>query len=386
MEGFFTLVDIQIPPEGLISSGNEAYTNVHVSFCQLSWSLQHQNPVRVPLFENLRERSLLCPETMVTADLFAIARQAEQYDAGTNKFAATTKPRGFQVVPPTAIIFHEGHAGSTMTASILATSDPKHLHVYSEAPATTKALLACDNDVYCDAGAQEKLIQDVFYLLCRMNRPDNPQHVFFKVASSAVRSIDVFRKALPTVPWVFLYRNSLEVMAGHLQNYQESAFPIPDQHVPDCVRDRYNSWQHPQLLDLLNRNNRTLASLTSEDYCAAHLASLAQSALTENDKTSAWAKHMFVNYEDLPYILWDRIIPDMGYMSQPVSLRVDAMHDASKYYSAAHGGSSQHTTGDFWQEDASLKQGQATDATRQAAHTFLDPVYTKMEAIRLRHS
>eukprot|EP00977_Amphora_coffeiformis_P022237 scaffold10653_cov175-Amphora_coffeaeformis.AAC.6 len=382
MEGFFTLVDIQIPPEGLVSSGEVEYSNVQASFCQLSWSIQQQDTKLVPLFDNLKQRSFLCPDTMVSADLYHIARQAESYDAGTNKFAATSKPKGFQVVSPTAVIFHESHSGSTLTSSILAASDPEHVHVYSEAPAIQAALLACDNDVHCDLGAQEKLIKDVFYLMGRMNRPVKPQSVFFKLNSIAVRSIDIFRQALPTVPWVFMYRNSIEVMTSQLQNYHETSLLLPDKDVPSCLRDRYNQWQHPQLVNVVNSYNRTVASLTAEEYCAAHLASLAQSALMENEKPSSfWAKHMFVNYEDLPFILWDRVIPDLDYMTQPVSLRIDAMHDTSKYYFTA---SSLSRMGQQWQEDNGIKQGQATEAMKVASQTFLDPVYAQMEAVRIR--
>ena len=381
MEGFFTLVDIQIPVEGLYSSGDVPYTNVMASFCQLSWTAQQTDAKRVPLFENLRERSFMCPDTLVQVDLYEIARQAEAYDSGTNKFAATNKPKGLQQVTPTAVVFHESHAGSTLTSSLLATSDPQHVHVYSEAPATHTALMACDTDVHCDLGAQEQLIKDVFYLMGRMNRPAH-QHVFYKFNSEAIRSIDIFRKAFPSVPWVFLYRNSIEVMASQLHGYQDSALLLPDKDVPSCLRDRYNQWQHPMLLKVVNFHNRTVSSLTAEEYCAAHLASLAQSALTENEKASSfWAKHMFINYEDLPFILWDKVIPDLEYMSQPVSLRIDAMHDASKLYFT---GDSYAHVGLPWQEDNAMKQKQATDAMKAASQLFLSPVFTQLEAIRTR--
>lgn len=381
MEGFFTLVDIQIPVEGLVSSGEVPYTNVMASFCQLSWTAQQTDAKRVPLFENLRERSFMCPDTLVQVDLYEIARQAEAYDSGTNKFAATNKPKNLQQVPPTAVVFHESHAGSTLTSSILATSDPRHVHVYSEAPAPHTALMACDNDVHCDLGAQEQLIKDVFYLMGRMNRPTH-QHVFYKFNSEAIRSIDIFRKAFPSVPWVFLYRNSIEVMASQLHGYQDSALLLPDKDVPSCLRNRYNQWQHPMLLKVVNFHNRTVSSLTAEEYCAAYLASLAQSALTENEKASSfWAKHMFINYEDLPFILWDKIIPDLEYMSQPVSLRIDAMHDASKLHFT---GDSYARVGQPWQEDNTIKQKQATDAMKAASQLFLSSVFMQLESVRTR--
>ena len=375
-------MDIHVPPEGLVSSGDSAYTNVQATFCQLSWTFQQADPQRVPLFETLKDRSFLCPDTMVTADLFHIARQAEAYDAGTHKFAATNKPKGFQVVPPTAVIFHSSHAGSTLTSSILATSDPQHVHVYSEAPATQTALLACDNNVHCDAGAQEKLIKDVFYLMGRMNRPQRPQSVFFKLSSVTARSIGVFRQALPSVPWVFLYRDPVEVLVSQLANYHDSSLLLPDKDVPSCLHERYNPWQHEQLLEVVQSQNRTVASLTAAEYCAAYVASLARSALMENAKPSSfWAKHMLVNYEDLPFILWDRIIPELDYMSQPVSLRIDAMHGTSKLYYTAE---SLERIGQPWQDDKDFKRGQATEDMKKAAQLFLDPLFAQLEAVRMR--
>ena len=319
---------------------------------------------------------------MVTYDLYEIARQAEAYDSGTNKFAATNKPKNLQQVPPTAVIFHESHSGSTLTSSILATSDPDHVHVYCEAPAPHTALMACDNGVHCDLGAQEHLIKDVFYLMGRMNRPAQPQHVFYKFNSLAIRSIDIFRMAYPSVPWVFLYRNSDEVMASQLDGYHDSTLLLPDKDVPSCLRNRYNQWQHPMLQKVVNFHNRSVSSLTAEEYCAAHIASLVQSALTENEKASSvWAKHMFINYEDLPFILWDKVIPDLDYMSQPVSLRIDAMHDASKLHFTAD---SYARLGQPWQEDNAMKQALATDAMKKAAQLFLSSSYEEMQAIRIR--
>ena len=382
MEAFFTLVDIHIPPEGLHSSGDEAYTNVQASFCQLSWSIQHADPKRVPLFDDMKHRSFLCSDTMVKTDLHHIARQAEEYDTGTNKFAATNKPKGLQVVPPTGIIFHESHSGSTLTSTILAASEPEHVHVYSESPAATAALLACDDGVPCEAGAHEKLVKDVFYLMGRMNRPTKPQNVFFKVNSVAVRSIDVFRNAFPTVPWVFLYRDSNEVMASQLHGHQESSLLLPDYNAPSCLRERHSRWQHPRLLKQLESVGRSLESLTAEEYCAAHLASLASAALEESAKPSSfWAKHMIINYDDLPFILWDRVIPELDYMSQPVSLRIDAMHDTSKYYYTA---ASSSQMGRLWQEDRDIKRGWVTEAMKKASEVFLAPVYSKLEAARIR--
>lgn len=396
MEGFFTLVDIQLPPQGLVSSGDIVYSEVIASFCQLSWTFQQNDPKTVPLFENIKQRSMLCEKTMVSADLFHIARLAQEYDAGTHKFAATKKPKGFQVVPPTAVIFHQSHAGSTLTGSILAVSDPQHAHVYSQAPAADVALTACDgggdSDVHrhCDDGAQEKLIQDVFYLMGRMNRPTHPQHVFYNVGAQSVRSIDKFRRALPTVPWIFLFRNSVEVMASQMQGYDSSSssssllLPTDDKSVPSCLRDRYNQWQHPTLVQVVASHNRTVSSLTAEEYCAAHLASLAQSAITENQVTSSiWADHLFVNYNDLPFILWDRIIPKLNYMTQPISLRIDVMHDTSRYYFTGEANAAPRL-GQLWQEDNGRKQAAATDAMKNAAHVFMDPLYAQMDAIRVR--
>jgi hypothetical protein len=382
MEAFFTLVDIQIPPEGLFSSGGEAYSNVRASFCQLSWSMQHADPKRVPLFDTMKQKSFLCEDTMVTTDLHHIARQAEEYDAGTNKFAATRKPKGFQVVPPTGIIFHESHSGSTLTSTILAASEPEHIHVYSDAPAAQAALMACENGVHCDAGAQEKLIKDVFYLMGRMNRPAKPQNVFFKMDSVAVRSIDAFRLAFPTVPWLFLYRDAYEIMASQLHGYQESSMLLADKDIPSCLREKNNQWQHPRLLNILQGLGRDVGSLTSEEYCAAHLASLAQSAVEESKKPSSlWAKHMIVKYDDLPYILWDRVIPELDYMSQPVSLRIDAMHDTSKFYYTA---ASANHMGQQWLDDTGIKKGEATDAMKKAANVFMNPVHGKLEEARIR--
>lgn len=411
MEGHLTLINIKFPNTDLFAHVNEEdgttqmYSGITATFCHISWDLQDDNPSKVPMFQDLQRASFLCPGTRFTADLWEITRQAERYDARNHTFAATTPGAAQMAVPPTAVIFHESRCGSTLMSNALAAFVPHHTRVYSEAAPPVAALQACEATTtssrgggQCDPDSHVKLIQDVFYMMGRVTRPSLPQYVFYKIQSVGVQSIQAFVQAMPTTPWVFAYRDSIEVMMSHFPHYQRGE-NVPLSYTPNCLQNygRENREQPPLMTELVHAVGRQVSQLSREEYCAAHIAGLAEAAVREHERTkhilgthavtaitardsttreTKAPPHWFVNYNELPYKIWETILPALV-VSGLTHEEIERMHAATKVYSKARGDGTKH-----WKEDTTLKQGKAPPSVKEAVKLFLDPVYQKMEVIR----
>ena len=379
LEGVLTLINIYVPAKGLVSDHNQLYSDVKATFCSISWDKQAEDPSRVPMFRDLQQESPLCSGTTITVDLWQVARKALDYDARNHTFVATAPKPGQGPVPPTAVVFHQTRCGSTLLANLLAAFSPKHTRVFSESPPPVAALKACDNHRRCDAVAHDQLIRDVFYMMGRITRIERPQYVFYKIQSVGVHAIHAFTKAMPEVPWMFAYRDSVEIMMSHFKNYQVG-MPLSDNRSPPvCLRNFGSSEQPAMLTQLVSDKGLSVSDLSKEDYCAAHLASLAASAIHEFETSPATTKRWFINYNQLPHIAWETILP--GLIGTPVTTdMMDRMKHVAHVYSKGRGGKA----GEQFHEDSTMKQDKAPDVVKQAAAEFLSPIFDKMEAINAK--
>lgn len=413
LEGHLSLINIHVPSAGLLSeAGNKLYTGVRATFCHLEWDLQEADPSKVPMFKDLQQQSTLCAGTLFTVDDFwSLARRARDYDARNHTFVATKPhPDQPQSVPPSMVVFHETRCGSTLVANLLAAafspdkakypvegepSSSTSLHpaarVYSESPPPVEALKACEFNRRCDPGAQSALIRDVFYMMGRSPAvPKASKHYrFYKIQSIGVHSIHAFRQAMPNTPWMFVYRDSVEVIMSHFKNYlvgkQLSNSKMSVSNTPVCLRN-YDSATQPQiLLDLLAEQHpgKAVSDLSKHDYCAAHLASLAESAVREykaqqDSQSSSAPPVWFVNYEQLPHIIWERVLPQLLGSNFLTPQAIQRMKEVAHVYSKGRGSKA----GEGWMQDSTLKQEKAPDAVKDAAKEYLKPVFDKMEDIR----
>ena len=375
MEGYLALVNIKVPPTGLQSTTDRAYSGVQATFCHLSWQSQQDHPAQVPTLQDVKDESPLCLGTLFSVDLHDITRQATDYDNRNHTFAATVPKRGQGPVDPTMVLFHESRCGSTLVANLLAAYQPTHVRVYAEAPAPLAALAACDHTTYCDRSAHLQLVRDVFYMMGRVTRLERPQYVFYKLQSVAALYLDTFVAALPETPWMYLYRDSTEVLMSHFQNYynQHGNNPLSDSFFPPCLRNWGEPQQSPLLKEIVATQGRTIESLSKPEYCAAHLATLGESAVRQ---ASATPHVYWVNYESLPFAVWEDVLPNL--VGSLTGKEIDALKRVSKLYSKGKG----DRQGQLWKEDGMIKQSKAPPEVVEAAKLFLEPTYNKLEIVR----
>jgi hypothetical protein len=238
------------------------------SFCHIDWKLQQTNPSTVAMFRDLQDRSLMCQGTYLKTDLLDITRRARAYDAAVQAQNSTTLSPSFSV-PPSGVVFHETRCGSTLTANLLASFSPLHTRVYTESPPPLAALKACDglDKTNCNKDLHQQLIHDVFYMMGRTTRVERPQFLFYKFQSIGTHHIQTFAEAFPDTPWVFLYRDSIEVMQSHLQESKRAN----KKGNPVCARG-FGSERQPEITkELIQYKGKQVQDVTIPEYCAAHL-------------------------------------------------------------------------------------------------------------------
>eukprot|EP00586_Coscinodiscus_wailesii_P007608 CAMPEP_0172520810 /NCGR_PEP_ID=MMETSP1066-20121228/292217_1 /TAXON_ID=671091 /ORGANISM="Coscinodiscus wailesii, Strain CCMP2513" /LENGTH=203 /DNA_ID=CAMNT_0013303623 /DNA_START=1189 /DNA_END=1800 /DNA_ORIENTATION=+ len=178
--------------------------------------------------------------------------------------------------------------------------------------------------------------------------------LFFKVQSIGTKSIAVMRAAFPRVPWVFVYRDPVQVMMSHLKTKEQRS----------AVCLRYRSRPQEDLKMLVKEAGRDVASLSTEEHCAAHLASLCQAALT-NHKSSTTG--IMLNYVDIPQKLLSTVFPDHFHIpiGKDATERVNAVCGK---YSKGRGVKGE------WVHDSDAKENRAWDEVRAASELFLKDV------------
>ena len=389
------------------------YSSVIATFCHISWELQNDDDTdpttaKTPIstFADLQHASVLCPGTRVDLDFWDIVHQVRQHDQQTH--TARSRKDALHIQPvPSAVIFHESKCGSTLLTNTLAAfGAPHHTRVYVEAPPPLTALQACEASTTprkCARESHRALLQDVFYMMGRIKGQELPQHVFHKIHSTGVQSMDAFVQAMPTTPWVFVYRNSIEVMMSHFPSkprQKKRAAP------PECLQKFGRpSWQQPPLVVAwVEKVGKAFSQLTREEYCAAHLAGLALAALQEHNRTQTLAlnvkkhavtvlqangtedalhhaapPHWFVNYNTLPYMVWETFLPSL--LVHPIGRAdIDRMRQAGSV--KVHKAKKELRAPEHWMEDSTMKQGTAPSSIRDAVALFLDPIYEQLESIR----
>ncbi len=185
-------------------------------------------------------------------------RQETQLERGTNP-----DPAGF--------IFHMSRCGSTLVAQMLAAL-PQNT-VISEAPLIDDAIRTGRPDWLC------------FVISALCSGP-----CFVKLDAWHIHSLPLLRAAFPRTPWVFLYRDPVEVMVSQMRRPGRQALP---------------GALDPAVLGLQTED---ITGLRRDEWCARVLAGFCESAAKFRDDPNG----LFIDYRELPDAVWTRIAPHFG--------------------------------------------------------------------------
>jgi sulfotransferase family protein len=257
--------------------------------------------------------------------------------------------RHLQEVRP-GFIFHMSRSGSTLVAQMLAALQTNI--VISEPGPIDRVLGSKLSQPEATADTRVEWLR---WLVSALGQPriGDETHFFIKFDAWNILYLPLIRQAFPHVPWIFLYRDPVEVMVSQFS--LRGAHMIPGLIAPE----------------LFGMDLRTAVSLTPDDYCARVLAAICQSALKQHQHGGR-----LINYTQLPEVVWTSIMDFFGVSLSESELRtmtaktkLDAKNPSMVF-----------------SDDKERKKEKATQSVREAADRWLYPVYRELEAARVASS
>lgn len=247
---------------------------------------------------------------------------------------------------PSGFIFHMSRCGSTLIAQMLAASS-RSIVISEAAPIdlTLRANLRHPGGVTDDQRATW-----FRWLVSALAQPRNREEFcFIKFDAWNVMDLPVIRKAFPDVPWIFIYRDPVEVMVS--QFGRRGAHMIPGAIAPK----------------LFGTTIDEAVSMSPEEYCARVLATICESALRYHAGGG-----MLINYKQLPEVVLTSLSNYMG-LDWTATER-EKMKNVRRLHA-------KNPSTDF-RPDSAGKQDNATREIRDAAQKWLYPVYERLEIAR----
>jgi len=252
-------------------------------------------------------------------------------------------------VQPSGFVFHMSRCGSTLVAQMLAAVN-RHI-VISEAGPLDFVLRARRSDGTPDRAERVSWIRGLLGVLGRRRSPAET-HFFVKLDSWQILLLPILRAAFPQTPWVFVYRDPVEVMVSHREQ--------PGiQMVPGGIDSR-----------LFGLDPVVAPGLPIEQYMARVLEAFCSAALQHLDSGNG----LLLHYSQLPGAVGTSLARHFGLSLSSGELAT--MAEVSTY-------NAKDPTFAF-QPDSDRKQQAATLEMRGLAAERLGPLYQALEAARLR--
>jgi hypothetical protein len=248
---------------------------------------------------------------------------------------------------PTGFIFHLSRCGSTLVSQMLAKL-PQNIMI-SEAPPLDWMIRA---NIHHPEITDKEHIAWIQWMISALGQKRNQesQHCFIKFDAWHTFYLDLIGRAFPNVPWIFLYRNPIEVMVSH--NKQRGIWTVPGA--------MEHGLQDLSFMDYLQ--------MSPDEYGARFLAQICKSALQYRHNPNV----LFVNYTQLPQFVTSRLLQhfrvsysDKDIQEMNAASRFDAKSPCFEFTS-----------------DVEKKQNEASETIRELSDKLLMPLYEQLEAVR----
>jgi hypothetical protein len=241
---------------------------------------------------------------------------------------------------PAGFIFHMSRCGSTLVSQMLAAL-PGHI-VLSEPP-PLDALLRTDR-WRADDGQRIAWLRAWLGI---MGRPRNGERsLFVKLDAWHVFDLPLLRRAFPDTPWIFLYRNPVEVMVSAIGN--------PGMHlVPGLIGETVPGIDPDEAM-----------RMPRAEYIARVLAAVMRAGLESIGPLGGKA----INYDSLPEGVFSTIAPHFGLSLSPAEI------EAMKAVTAFHA----KTPCFNFEPDSETKRNAAGEDVVALCATLLDPLYEEL--------
>ena len=295
----------------------------------VDWAQFAGAPLTAPFFEESRRKAAVLP--------FNAAFRRRTSLAG---FIAAATPERTRT--PRGLIFHMSRCGSTLVAQMLASAARNT--VISEAPPLDAAVQL---EVFAAASGRDGGVLAAMVSALGRRQPAADAGLFLKHDSWHAMSLPVIRRALPRAPWVFLYRDPVEVMVSQARQ-------AGMQTVPGLLPSQI-SGVDPE-------------GMAPDAYAAAVLGRTCEAAA----EAFAHGGGRLVNYGELPEAFFTRILPHFGVTpgaDDLAAMRRAAERDAK----APHAG---------FTPDGAAKRAEATPRLLELVARHMAEPYRRLEALR----
>jgi hypothetical protein len=260
---------------------------------------------------------------------------------GLDEFVA----RAPAAAAPRGLVFHMSRCGSTLVAQMLAAAR-SHV-VLSEAPPIDQALRLRELRPEATDAERRRLLVAMIAALSRGSAGEE-RAGFVKLDSWHTLALPLFRAAFPSTPWVYLYRDPVEVLVSQMR-----ARGL--QTVPGMLP--------AELQGLVDGE-----ALGAEDVCAQALARGCEAAVEHFGLGGG----LLVSYDELPEAVFTKILPHFGLSPDGPdrdAMRAAALRDAKAPHSA-------------FAPDREEKRRAATARIHDAAARRLATVHARLDALR----
>jgi hypothetical protein len=300
----------------------------------IDWSLFGTKRFTDPFFDLTVERHLLHP-------FHSVFRRQTPIEVLGDWYAES---RG---VTPTGFIFHQSRSGSTLAGQMLAALEQNI--VLSEPMPVDSILRASFRD---PSISEEKRAEWLRWMVSALGqrRVGPEQHLYIKFDCWSLAELPVIRRAFPQTPWIFLYRNPVEILVSQIEQPASWTFP---------------GVVHPAAFRLAAAD---MLELPHAEYCARVLARTGELALAYGRQEHG----RLVNYEELPTAVWTTLPEYFGAHYSSADLE-------RMWVAAGCNAKSPRLT---FASDSQGKQERASEATWELARKWLLPVYNELEAMR----
>lgn len=292
---------------------------------QVEWLLLDDQRFTLPFFEDTLQQALLHP--------------FHQAFRRTTPLQALTSRTG---LPVKGFIFHMSRCGSTLVSQALAALDRNV--VLSEAPAVDSILRAHLRDPGITASKRAQWLRSILSALGR-KRHHTEDGVFVKFDCWNIPELPVVREAFPGVPWIFLYRDPVEVLVSQMR--QRAQWTVPGALPPAVLGVDPTNMPH-------------------DEYCARLLGRICEIALDHFQNSTGG---LLVNYRELCF---SKMLAHFH-----LALRGDEL-DRMRQAIARNSKSPSQT----FEPDRQAKQDAATDRIRELAERWIEPFYAQLETLR----
>jgi hypothetical protein len=300
----------------------------------VDWSHFGGAPLREPFFDDSVQRGLRQPFNRLFRYTTPIARLPDWLEANRH-----LQPDGF--------IFHMSRCGSTLVSQMLGAL-PDSIVISEAGPIDA---IVDISRIRPDLSEEDQALW-LRWMVCAFGqaRRGGERRFVLKLDAWHTRDLQLFRRAFPAVPWIFLYRDPVEVLVSQMRQ--------PGIHmVPALIKaERFGlepsaSWRTP----------------------AAYRAQVLARICAPIVQLDALDGGLLVNYRQLPAAVTTSIMPHFG-------ITADTHEQAILAEAASRNAK---TPGLTFVADSTAKQQEATAELRDLAEQWLGDHYRRLEAMRL---